>query len=227
MGDITRRTSWRSDIAWDGIEGAKMENLYKDLRFALRGLRNRPGFALVAVLTLTLGIGANTAIFSVTHAVLLAPLPYHEPDRLVGLWTKNDKKNLTQQPVSYPNLKDWKERNQAFAHVAGVRGESFSLTDRSEPERVNGLRVSVNILSLLGAKPTLGRDFLPEEEQPGREAVALVGHTLWRQRYAGDPGLVGQTLTLDGKAYTVVGVLPPGLKYPGLRLALPPSGADV
>jgi putative ABC transport system permease protein len=204
-----------------------MENLWKDLRFALRGLRKRPGFALVAVLTLTLGIGANTAIFSVTHAVLLAPLPYHEPDRLVGLWTKNDKKNLTQQPVSYPNLKDWKERNHVFEQLAGVRGESFSLTDRSEPERVNGLRVSVNILSLLGAKPALGRDFQPEEEQPGREAVALVGHTLWRQRYAGDPRLVGQRLTLDGKAYTVVGILPPRLKYPGLRLTLPSSGADV
>lgn len=204
-----------------------MENLWKDLRFALRGLRKRPGFALVAVLTLTVGIGANTAIFSVTHAVLLAPLPYHEPDRLVGLWTKNDKKNLTQQPVSYPNLQDWKERNQVFALVAGARVESFSLTDRIEPERVSGLRVSVSILSLLGVKPALGRDFLPEEGQPGREAVALVGHTLWRQRYAGDPRLVGQTLTLDGKAYTVVGILPPRLKYPGLRLTLPSSGADV
>jgi putative ABC transport system permease protein len=205
-----------------------MESLRKDLRFALRNLRKRPGFTLIVALTLTLGIGANTAIFSVAHAVLLGPLPYHEPDRLVALWAKNDKKNLTQQPVSYPNLKDWKERNQVFEQVAGARGESFSLTDRSEPERVSGLRVSVNILSLLGAKPAMGRDFLPEEEQPGHEAVALVGHTLWQQRYAGDPRLVGQTLTLDGKAYTVVGVLPPGLKHPGLTLAsLPPSGADI
>jgi len=205
-----------------------MENLWKDLRFALRNLRKRPGFTLIVALTLTLGIGANTAIFSVAHAVLLAPLPYHEPDRLVALWAKNDKKNLTQQPVSYPNFKDWKERNQVFEQLAGARGESFSLTDRSEPERVSGLRVSVNILSLLGAKPAMGRDFLPEEEQPGHEAVALVGHTLWQQRYAGDPRLVGQTLTLDGKAYTVVGVLPPGLKHPGLTLAaLPPSGADI
>src|SRR5262245_18456462 len=205
-----------------------MENLWKALRFALLGLRKRPGFALVAVLTLTLGIGANTAIFSVTHAVLIAPLPYHEPDRLDGLWTKNDKKNLTQQPISYPNLRDWKERNQVFAHVAGVRVESFSLIDRGGPERVTGPRASVRILSLLGVKPALGRDFLPEEEQPGREAVALVGHSLWQQRYAGDPRLVGQTLTLDGKAYTVVGILPPRLKYPGLTLAaLPPSGADI
>jgi len=204
-----------------------MESLWKDFRYALRGLRKRPGFTLVVALTLTLGIGANTAIFSVVHAVLLAPLPYHEPDRLVVLTAKNDKRNLTQRPVSYPNVKDWRERNQVFEQLAGLRGESFSLTDRSEPERVNGLRVSANILSLLGAKPALGRDFLPEEEQPGREAVALVGHTLWQQRYAGDPKLIGQTLTLDGKAYTVVGVLPPGLKHPGLTLSLPPEGADV
>src|SRR5262249_51572993 len=190
--------------------------------------RKRPGFALVIVLTLALGIGANTAIFSVAHAVLLAPLPYHEPGRLVVMWAKNDKKNLTEQPASYPNLKDWKEQNQVFEQVSGLRGESFSLTDRSEPERVSGLRVSVNILSLLGVKPLLGRDFLPEEEQPGREAVALVSHTLWQRRYAGDPGLVGRTLTLDGKGYTVVGILPPGLKHPGLTFAtLPPSGADV
>jgi len=204
-----------------------MESLWKDFRYALRGLRKRPGFTLVVTLTLTLGIGANTAIFSVVHAVLLAPLPYQEPDRLVTLTAKNDKRNLTQRPVSYPNVKDWREQNQVFTQLAGLRGESFSLTDRREPERVNGLRVSANILTLLGAKPALGRDFLLEEEQPGREAVALVGYTLWQQRYAGDPKLVGQTVTLDGKAYTVVGVLPPGLKHPGLTLSLPPEGADV
>jgi len=144
-----------------GLRRGKMESLLKDMRYALRSLRKRPGFALVVVLTLTLGIGANTAIFSVAYAVLLAPLPYHEPDQLVALWAKNDQKKLTQQPVSYPNIKDWKERNQVFAQLAGLRGESFSLTDRSEPERVSALRVSVNILSLLGAKPALGRDLLP------------------------------------------------------------------
>src|SRR5215510_380023 len=151
-----------------------MDSLWKDLRYALRSLSKRPGFTLTIVLTLTLGIGANTAIFSVVYAVLLAPLPYQKPEQLVTLWAKNDQKSLTQQPVSYPNLQDWKDRNQVFAQLAGLRGESFSLTDRSEPERVSGLRVSVNILSLLGAKPALGRDFLPEEERPGREAVALV-----------------------------------------------------
>ncbi len=208
--------------------GIRMESLWQDLRFAARSLRKRPGFTLLVLLTLALGIGANTAIFSVVNAVLLVPLPYRQPEQLVVLSAKNDKKGVTQQPVSYPNVKDWKEQNQVFAQLAGVRGESFSLTDRDEPERVSGLRVSANILSLLGVQPVLGRDFLPEEEQPGREKVALVGYNLWQQRYAGSPQLVGQTLSLDGNAYTVVGILPRGLKQPGLTLpAVPPSGADV
>ncbi|MBI1762104.1 MAG: ABC transporter permease [Acidobacteria bacterium] len=205
-----------------------MESLWKDVRFAVRSLLKRPGFTLLVLLTLALGIGANTAIFSVVNAVLLAPLPYRQPEQLVVLAAKNDKKGVTQQPVSYPNVKDWKEQNQVFAQLAGVRGESFSLTDRAEPERVAGLRVSVNILSLLGVQPVLGRDFSPEEEQPGRERVALIAYNLWQQRYAGNPQLVGQTLSLDGKAYTVIGILPRGLKQPGLTLpSVPPSGADV
>ncbi len=212
--------------------GMQMESLWQDLRFAVRSLRKRPGFTLLVLLTLALGIGANTAIFSVVNAVLLAPLPYRQPEQLVVLSAKNDKKGVSQQPVSYPNVKDWKEQNQVFAQLAGVRGESFSLTgsltDRTEPERVAGLRVSANILSLLGVQPLLGRDFLPEEEQPGREKVALVGYNLWQQRYAGSPQLVGQTLALDGNAYTVIGILPRGLKQPGLTLpSVPPSGADV
>ncbi|MFN0121922.1 MAG: ABC transporter permease [Blastocatellia bacterium] len=205
-----------------------MESLWKDLLFAVRGLRKRPGLTLLVLLTLALGSGANTAIFSVVNAVLLAPLPYRQPEQLVALSAKNDRKGVTQQPVSYPNLRDWQEQNQVFAQLAGMRGESLSLTDGDEPGRVAGLRVSVNILSLLGVQPALGRDFLPEEEQPGREKVALVGYNLWQQRYAGSPQLVGQTLALDGNAYTVIGILPRGLKQPGLTLpGLPPSGADV
>ena len=208
--------------------GIRMESLWNDMRFAARSLRQRPGFTLLVLLTLALGIGANTAIFSVVNAVLLAPLPYRQSEQLVVLSARNDKKGVSQQPVSYPNVKDLKEQNQVFAQLAGVRGESFSLTDRDEPERVAGVRVSANILSLLGAQPLLGRDFLQEEEQPGREKVVLVGYNLWQQRYAGSPQLVGQTLALDGNAYTVVGILPRGLKQPGLTLpAVPPSGADV
>src|SRR5436853_3933950 len=143
-----------------------MESLLQDVRYAVRMLRKRPGFSLVVIFTLALGIGANTAIFSVVNAVLLKPLPYREPEKLVVLWAKNEKLSLTQQPISYPNIVDWKAQNQVFEHLAAIRVESFSLTDRDEPERVSGLRVSANALSLLGVKPALGRDFLPTEEQP-------------------------------------------------------------
>jgi putative ABC transport system permease protein len=205
-----------------------MESFLQDLRYAVRSLRKRPGFTMVVISTLALGIGADTAIFSVVHAVLLSPLPYHEPDRLVVLWQKNDKLGLTQRPVSYPNVIDWQAQNQVFEHLAAIRGESFSPTDGDEPERVNVLRVSANILSLLGVKPALGRDFLPTEEQPGKASVALVGYGLWQRRYAGDAQIIGQTLTLDGKLYQVIGVLPPWLKQPGITLpSLQPAGADV
>ena len=205
-----------------------MESLLQDLRYAVRSLGKRPGFTLVVIFTLALGIGANTAIFSVVQAVLLSPLPYQEPDRLVVLWQKNEKLSLTQRPVSYPNILDWQAQNQVFEHLAAIRGESFSLTDRDEPERVNGLRVSANALSLLGVKPALGRDFLPTEEQPGKASVALVGYGLWQRRYAGNPQIIGQTLQLDGKSYQVIGVLPPWLKQPGITLpSLQPAGAEV
>jgi len=205
-----------------------VENLFQDIRLAVLSLLKRPAFSLVVIFTLALGIGANTAIFSVVNAVLLSPLPYGEPDKLVVLWAKNEKKSLTQQPISYPNIADVKEQNRVFQYVAAIRGESFSLTDRDEPERVNGLRVSTNILSLLGVKPALGRNFLPAEELQSQAQVVLVGYGLWQRRYAGDPHLVGQAITLDGRSYTVIGILPSWLKHPGVTLAnLPPSGADV
>lgn len=203
--------------------------MMRDLRSAVRLLLKRPGFSLVVVVTLALGIGANTAIFSVVNAVLLSPLPYKEPQRLLAVWAKNDKQNLTQQPVSYLNYLDWKEQNHVFEHLAAIRAESFSLvgslTDKGEPERINGVRTTVNILSLLGVKPALGRDFLPEEGQPEKSAVALMSYGLWQRRYGGDPNLVGQTLTLDAKPVTVIGILPPEVKYPGLML--PPTGAEI
>src|SRR5262249_20222987 len=152
----------------------------------------RPGFSLIIIFTLALGIGANTAIFSVVNAVLLSPLPYRDPDRLVVLWAKNEKQNLTQQPISYPNVVDLKQANNVFAHLSAVRGESFSLTDRDEPERVTGVRVSTNILTLLGVSPIFGRNFLPEEEQSEKAAVALLGYELWQRRYSGDPRVIGQ-----------------------------------
>src|SRR5262245_46158268 len=195
-----------------------MESFFRNVRYTLRNLRKRPVFSLIVVFTLALGIGANTAIFSVVDAVLLAPLPYGDPARLVVLWAKNEKQNLTQQPVSYPNIVDLKEANHVFERLSVVRGEVFSLTDRDEPERVTGVRVSTNILTLLGATPALGRNFLLEEEQPAKAAVALMSHRLWQRRYAGDPQLIGQAIIIDGKSYTVIGILPPWLKQPGMTL---------
>ena len=195
-----------------------MESLSRNVRYALRNLRKRPVFSLIVVFTLALGIGANTAIFSVVDAVLLAPLPYGDPDKLVVVWAKNEKQNLTQQPISYPNIVDLKQANHVFEHLSAVRGELFSLTDRDEPERVTGVRVSTNILTLLGVTPALGRNFLPEEEQPAKAAVALLSHRLWQGRYAGDPRLIGQAIIIDGKSYTVIGILPAWLTQPGMTL---------
>src|SRR5215467_9884417 len=162
-----------------------MESLFKDISYAFRNLHKRPVFSLIVIFTLALGIGANTAVFSVVHAVLLAPLPYGDPDKLVVVWAKNEKQHLTQQPVSYPNIVDLKQANDVFEQLSAVRGESFSLTDRDEPERVTGVRVSTNILTLLGVTPALGRNFLPEEEQSEKAAVALLGYELWQRRYSG------------------------------------------
>jgi putative ABC transport system permease protein len=195
-----------------------MERFFQNVRYALRNLRKRPVFSLIVVFTLALGIGANTAIFSVVDAVLLAPLPYSGPDKLVVLWAKNEKQNLTQQPVSYPNIVDLREASHVFERLSVVRGELFSLTDRDEPERVTGVRVSTNILTLLGVTPALGRNFLPEEEQPPKASVALLSHGLWQRRYAGDPRLLGQAIIIDGKSYTVIGILPAWLKQPGTTL---------
>ena len=199
--------------------------MLNDLRFAVRSLLKRPGFTLVVIITLALGIGANTAIFSVVNAVLLSPLPYKEPERLVAVWAKSTNRNLTNQPVSYLNYTDWKEQTQAFEQLAAIRAESLNLTGQGEPERINGVRITVNILSTLGVTPELGRDFLPEEGQPEKASAALVSYGLWQRRFGGDPKLIGQTLTLDAKPYTVIGILPPWLKYPGLMM--PQTGADI
>jgi putative ABC transport system permease protein len=177
-------------------------------------LWKRPGFTVVAVITLALGIGANTAIFSVINAVLLAPLPYEEPERLVGVWERQVISNENQQPVALPNLDDWKEQNQVFEELAITRGVTFNLTQGGETERITGARVSNNLYSLLRVKPVLGRAFTEAEGQPGAEAVAMISYGLWQRRYAADPQLVGRSLQLDGLPCTVVGVLPRGLSYP-------------
>ena len=191
-----------------------MELLLQDVRYAVRLLLKRPLFATVAVVTLALGIGANTAIFSVVDAVLLTPLAYQEPDRLMMIWAINSSSNADQQPASVPDFDDLKEQSQSFDEIAASRNQAFNLADGDEPERVGGARVSVNMFSTLAVKPMVGRDFLESEGLAGAQPVVILSHSLWQQRYGSDQNIVGRALNVDGKSYTVVGVLPKGIYYP-------------
>lgn len=191
-----------------------LENFWQDIRYGARVLFKRPGFAVVAIITLALGIGVNTAIFSVVNAVLLSPLPYGKVDELVMIFRTQLTTKTDKGPESVPNLLDVKQQNQVFEQVAATRNQQFVLTDGEQPERASGARIAANLFSLLKVKPILGRDFLPSEDQPGAEPVAIISHNLWQQRYGGDPSAVGHRLTVDGKSYTLVGVLPAGIYYP-------------
>ena len=178
------------------------------LRYALRQLLKSPGFTLVAVAGLALGIGANVALFSVVHSVLLRPLPYHEPDRLVRLSSTNEETNLTRGLFSYSRYLEVQERQRVFSDLALSAGNAFTLTGRGDPEQLVGLHASAALLPALGLEPLLGRTFSVNEDRRGGERVALIGHAMWQERFNRDPSVLGQTLTLDGAPYTIIGVLP-------------------
>ncbi|HXI91461.1 MAG TPA: ABC transporter permease [Blastocatellia bacterium] len=191
-----------------------MELLLADIRYASRMLIKRPVFTAVAVITLALGIGANTAIFSVVNAVLLNPLPYANPSELTLIWLQHPPTNQFQQPVSFPDFNDWQAQSQSFERIVATRTVSVNFTDGNEPERVNGARVSAGFLSMLRVKPVAGRDFLESEAQPGGAPVALIGYKLWQERYGGDASLIGRAVSIDTTSYTIVGVLPRSFYYP-------------
>jgi len=181
-----------------------------DLRFAFRQLLKNPGFTAVAVLTLALGIGANTAIFSVVNAVLLRPLPYPDAGRLVWIWENNLSKNLPINPASPGNFNDWRNQSRVFENLSAWEGENFNLTDHGEPERVLGAKVFSDFFDVLGVRPMLGRSFLPEEDRAGANPVALLSHGLWQRRFGADTNILGQALTVDGKRFTIIGIIPHG-----------------
>jgi len=189
--------------------------MLNDFRYSLRQLAKSPGFTLVVVLILALGIGANTAIFSLVNAVLLRPLPYPEPDRLVTLWERN-LKEAGKHLVSPADFFDLQKNNQSFENLAALYPPGFNLTGVNEPERVSGARVSASIFATLGVKPFLGRTFNPEEDRPGAERTVILSHGLWQRRFGGDPLVIGKTAILSGNTYTIVGVLPADLATPGL-----------
>jgi putative ABC transport system permease protein len=191
-----------------------METLRQDIVYAVRTLLKKPVFTLVVLFTTALAIGANSAIFSVVSAVLFKPLPFHQPDRLVEVWESNAKLNVPRFGASVPNYLDWKTQSTAFESIGAFRYNRYTLTGRGEPERLRGGRVSADFFKMLGVKPLLGRDFLPDEDQPNANPVVILSHALWQRSFGSDPKIVNQTITLDDASYTVVGVMPPDFNFP-------------
>jgi putative ABC transport system permease protein len=183
-----------------------------DLRYSLRALRKQPGFTLVAVVTLALGIGANTAIFGIVHGVLLRPLPYRDADRVVLVWSHWT--NWTRTWVSEPELADYRAQSRSLEDVAGFTTTSFNLTGSGEPLRVRAAQVQAQAFAALGAAPIAGRVFTADEDRPGHDRVALLSEGLWRSHFAGDPSVIGRDIQLDAATYEVVGVLPGSMRLP-------------
>ncbi|HYL05671.1 MAG TPA: ABC transporter permease, partial [Thermoanaerobaculia bacterium] len=228
---LTRRQAVRrTRLAFGGLDQVKescrqargvepLETLARDLGYGLRQLRAHPGFGAVAVLTLAIGIGANTALFSIVDGVLWKPLPFPHPEQLVRLHARRP--NLENGSISYPNFRDWQRQNHTFSAVAVARESGFSLTGRGEAEQLDAQLVSADFFSLLGVKPVLGRTFAPGEDEIGAAPVVIVSEALWRRKLGASPGVLGQSLTLDGREYPIAGVVTArfGLRISGFNEA--------
>jgi hypothetical protein len=182
-----------------------MGDLLQDMRYAFRLLLKNPGFTTIAVLTLALGIGANTAIFSVVNAVLLRPLPFKDASRLVLIAEKSQYPFIS---TSYLNWLDWRDQSHSFESVEATRSTTVTLTGAGAPERINSRNMTAGIFSLLGVESVVGRTFLPEEDRAGGNPVVLLSYGLWHRRFAGSPEVLGKAITLDSQPYTVAGVMP-------------------
>jgi len=191
-----------------------VDDLLQDVRYGVRVLRKSPGFTVAAVLTLALSIGANTAIFSVIHAVLLQPLPFRNPDRLTMVWEDASFMGFPQNTPAPANFVDWKNRNHVFEDMAALKGNLMNLTGDGPAEEVEVKLATANFFPLLGVRPVIGRTFLPEEDQAGAGKAVLLSQGLWIRRYNGSPEIVGKRILMSGESYTVVGVLPPGFDFP-------------
>jgi putative ABC transport system permease protein len=198
-----------------------MQTLLQDLRYGARMLLKKPGFTLIAVITLSLGIGANTAIFSVVNAVLIRSLPYEESERLVFLSERSQQ--LEGMSISWPNYADWRARNNVFEKIGVYNGfSSYNLTGSGEPERLRAGQVSADLFAALRVNAALGRVFTSEEDKPGAEPVVVLSHALWQRRFGGDPNIINRTIKLSDRGYTVIGVMPPGYRFPsGVEIWVP------
>src|SRR5437763_441235 len=188
-------------------------DLSQDVRYGMRMLLKNPAFTTIAVLALALGIGANSAIFTVVNTLLLRPLPYKNPSQLAVIWENATHLGFPKNTPSAANFLDWQKQNTLFEGMAAFSERSFNLTGVGEPERLEGRRVSANLFDLLGVRPILGRNLVPDEDKPGTK-VALLSESLWRRRFGSDPGVIGRALALNGESYTVVGVLPNSVRLP-------------
>jgi len=213
--------------AFGGIEQAKersrdarglrwIEELRQDLRYGARMLLKNPGFTLIAVITLALGIGANTAIFSVINGVLLRPLAFHEPDRLFMLWTDNPAYQLGfhELPATNADLPEWRATATSFEQLAAFQSNTADISGGGDPERIGWVEASANLLPLLGVQPLLGRQFSTEEERPGKDRVAIISYALWQKRFGGDPEILSKTIAINGIPTIVIGVMPEGFHFP-------------
>ena len=185
-----------------------MGTFWQDLRYGARMLRRNPGFAAVAILTLAIGIGANVVIFSIVNGVLLKPLPFPDSGRVVTIWETDANRNITRGTASAPEYLDWRDMNHVFQDLSASRAVYFTLTGNGEPEQVWGFEVTGNFFRMLRVSPILGRDFTSEDEQPGHDQVIILGYGLWQRHYGGDPSIIGKSIVVDEKPFTVIGVLP-------------------
>src|ERR1044071_3025659 len=192
-----------------------MDSIIKDIRYGVRGLLKRPGFTVIALVALALGIGANTAIFSLVNAVVIRPLPFPDPDRLVWVFG-NIRNGGNRASVSPPDFLDYRSQNKTFEQFAasGTQPLSVNLTGSGEPERIMVSGVTGNYFDTFGVTPALGRGFNIENEKPGQDQVTVLSHAFWQKRFAGDPNIIGKTLTLDSKSYQILGVMPAGVSFP-------------
>jgi predicted permease len=196
-----------------------MESLLSDIRYAVRNLIKRPGFTAIAVITLALGIGANSAIFSTVHTLLLTPLPFPDVDRIVAVWEKVPSRGLDRNEASVANYLDWQAQSKSFEHLGMYRGWNANLTGVQPPERLLGFLVSANFFEVVGVKPIIGRGFTADEDQPGKPPVTILTYGFWQRSFGGDPNIINKTIALNGITRTVIGVLPKDFNYP--------AGADV
>jgi len=218
FGNVTRVKEETKEV-WTLVW---LEQFFEDIRFGLRLLRKNPGFTAVAVLTLALGIGANTAVFSLVYAVLLRPLPYKNPSSLIVLNETTPKVGTVS--VSYPNFLDWRSASRAFSQMAAVHQSDFNLAGITQPENISGDAVSPNFLSMMGVRPILGRDFEASEEKAGTPPVVLLSYSLWQTHFGGDPSAIGRIITLDGRGFTIIGVLPANYRAPDKTDVMLPIG---